>query len=695
MKKILTVLVFSLLPALLMAQTYFTEDFGSGTFPPTGWTIDAHAGNWSARTSNIAGGTAPEARLNWSPQFVGESRLICPPVDLSGVTALKVEFKHSLDHYGGPYTIGVATRSGGGNWNVVWQLVNPTASVPATTEFVIINNPDVGASDFQICWFFSGDSYNLNYWYIDDCRLFSPYAHDIMVKSIPIETQYIPGAVVVPKGVINNFGQNTETFDVTCEIKIGGSSVYTETSLPITLLPDAEQTVTFPGYTASAVNELFELIITANLVGDLDPTNDSKTKWLNTYTTLRDMVILEIGTGTWCQFCPGAAMGADELVQNGHNVGVVENHNGDSFTNSYSDARNAYYGISGYPTAVFGGVNYFIGGDHDSSMYDYYLPIFEGRKAINSAFTVGIFGQNTGSDYSLNIKLEKSTTIPPDWDNLVLHLVLTESHIPFNWQGQTEVSFVERLMAPDELGTAVDLINNSNITVDLNFSLDPSWVLDECELVAFIQNLNNKEILQGSKVKLTELLPVPVELTSFTVNTAKNGIVLNWSTASEINNLGFEVERSNNGQNFYRIGFVEGMGTSTETHNYSFVNEIEYSGQKTLYYRLKQVDFNGRSEYTEIISVEFDIPTVFALSQNYPNPFNPSTKITFAVPEKSPVLIKIYDLTGQEVKTLVNEVKDAGTYDISFDASGLSSGVYLYQMRAGSFSSVKKMSILK
>jgi hypothetical protein len=695
MKKFITVFTFLLFPSLLMAQTHSFEDFGSGTFPPSGWTIDAHAGNWSANSSNNAGGTAPEARFNWSPSFVGDSRLMCPPMDLTGVVDLKVEFKYNLDHYGGPYTIGAATRSGGGDWNVVWELVDPQASIPATTEVVTINNSDVGASDFQICWYFSGDSYNLNYWYIDDCRLFTPLAHDVMVKDILIETQYVPGSVIAPQAIVKNFGLSPETFDVTCEIKIDGSSVYNQTSSSVTLTPDEEQTVTFPDYTAAAANELFEMIVTTNLSGDMDPSNDSQTKWFNTYTTLRDMVILEIGTGTWCVYCPGAAMGADDLILNGHNVGVVENHNGDSYANSYSDARNAYYGITGYPTAVFGGIDYFIGGSNTVSNYDEYLPIFEGRKAINTAFSVGIFGENTGLDYTVNLRLEKLASIPADWDNLVVHLALTESHIPENWQGQTELNFVQRLMAPDELGTAVDLMNNSNISVDLNFALDASWVLDECELVAWIQNLNNKEILQGSKVKLTDLMPVPVELTSFTASANSVGVILNWTTATEINNHGFEVERSQDSESFYRIGFVQGVGTTTENQSYSFIDDIEYSGVKTYYYRLRQVDLDGRSQYSDVVNVDFDIPKDFVLSQNYPNPFNPTTKITYALPSQSPVLIKVYDLTGQEVITLVDEVKEAGTYEINFDALNFSSGVYIYQMRAGDFSSVKKMSILK
>lgn len=694
MKKFITVFAFLLFPSLLMAQTHSFEDF-SGTFPPAGWTIDAHEVNWSANSSNNAGGIAPEARFSWTPQFVGESRLMCPPTDLTGVTDLKVEFKYNLDHYGGAYTIGAATRSGGGSWNVVWELVDPPASIPATTEVVTINNSDVGASDFQICWYFSGDSYNLNDWYIDDCRLFTPLAHDVMVQDILVEAQHVPGSVIAPQALVKNFGLSPETFDVTCEIKIGGSSVYTQTSSPVTLTPDEEQTVTFPDYTATAANELFETIVTTNLSGDMDPSNDSMTKWFNTYTTERGMVLLEIGTGTWCVWCPGAAMGADDLILNGHNVAVVENHNGDSYANSYSNARNAYYGITGYPTSVFDGVDYHVGGDQTSSIYTTYLPIYEGREAINVAFDVGIFGTNTGLDYNLNLVADKLASIPSDWNNLVLQLVLTESHIPEVWFVMDSVNFVTRLMVPDENGSPIDMIVNNSLQVDLNFTLDASWVADNCELVAFIQNLDTKEILQGSKVKLTDLMPVPVELTSFTASANSAGVLLNWTTATEINNHGFEIERSKDNENFYRIGFVEGTGTTTETQSYSFVDDIEYSGVKTYYYRLRQVDLDGRSQYSDVVNVDFDIPKDFVLSQNYPNPFNPSTKITYALPTQSPVVIKVYDLTGQEVITLVDEVKEAGTYEINFDALNFSSGVYIYEMRAGEFSSVKKMSILK
>jgi hypothetical protein len=122
---------------------------------------------------------------------------------------------------------------------------------------------------------------------------------------------------------------------------------------------------------------------------------------------------------------------------------------------------------------------------------------------------------------------------------------------------------------------------------------------------------------------------------------------------------------------------------------------VEYNGTEKFSYRLKQVDFDGSFQYSEVVEVTFDVPKDFVLQQNFPNPFNPSTTIRYAVPQTSPVIIKVYDLTGQEVATLVNEVKEAGTYEVKFDAGKLASGVYIYRMTAGEFTSVKKMNVLK
>lgn len=684
----------------MMAQVYFNIDF-NGTFPPTGWTVDAHATNWSAVATNNSGGDAPEARLNWSPSFVGDSRFISPAFNTTGNTVITAQFSYMLDHYGGPYTIGVATRSGGGAWNTVWSVINPTVSIPATTEVVTINNPDVGAADFQICWFFSGDSYNLNYWYLDDLKLFVPLAHDAMVKDILVNATYPPGTNFIPQAVLKNFGLNSETFDATCILKVGGSTVYTENCTPITLAAGAEETVSFPAYVLNSANDLYEINVTTNLAGDMDPANDSKTEYFNTYTTAREMVVLEIGTGTWCVYCPGSQMGADDLVTNGCSVAVVEYHNGDSFTNNYSNARNTYYGISGFPTAVFDGVQSFVGGSNTQSMYANYLPIYQARKELMSAFSLDIFGDNSGLDYNVVVKLNRLAAIPPTWNNLVVHFTVTESDIPFSWQGQSQVDYAERLMVPNELGTSVDLINNNQIDIPLSFSLNASWVTENCQLAAFIQNLDTKEILQGDKVWLSDLQ----QLSSVNVQSPNGGEIwvigetedITW-TCVNVSDVKIEMSMDN-GSNWSTI-----VDSIPNTETYSWVVTAPDSSNECLI-RVSNVsngDIYDVSDGTFTIDIISDVdnelnnlPTEYSLGQNFPNPFNPSTTIKYAVPKSSFVNIKIYDMTGQEVASLVNEVKEAGIYEIKFDAHNLASGVYIYRMIAENFTSVKKLNLLK
>jgi Peptidase family M28/Secretion system C-terminal sorting domain len=193
---------------------------------------------------------------------------------------------------------------------------------------------------------------------------------------------------------------------------------------------------------------------------------------------------------------------------------------------------------------------------------------------------------------------------------------------------------------------------------------------------------------------LTEI--VPVELLAFTASVRNSEVELLWSTASELNNMGFEIERSiDNPDNFVTFGFVEGKGSSTEINYYSFTDHPQVSGVNQLYYRLKQVDFDGSFSYSDVVTVSYDVPDEFVLSQNYPNPFNPSSRINYFLPQESFVSVKVYDFLGREVITLVNETKAIGSYEIIFDASNLPSGTYFYTMIAGNYSATKKMILLK
>ena len=307
MKKTLLILVLALSPAMVLAQTFINEDF-SGGFPPTGWAADSHADNWHESGTANAGGTAPELVFDWDPRFTATSRFLSPRIDLTGVTNLKVQFKHMIDHYSSPYTVGVATRAGTGAWHVVWQT-NPSGNIGPQVLSRDIINSDVGAADFQICWYFTGDSYNIDYWYIDDILLYSPLAHDIMVASVDIESQYPPGANLAPSATVQNFGLNNETFDVSCKIMMGTTAVYNDTVTGVTLNAGQSTTVNFPSFNIPQANELYDVTMVTLLTGDMQPSNDTAMAWFNTYTTPRDMVAVEIGTGTWCVYCPLRKLG--------------------------------------------------------------------------------------------------------------------------------------------------------------------------------------------------------------------------------------------------------------------------------------------------------------------------------------------------------------------------------------------------
>jgi hypothetical protein len=237
---------------------------------------------------------------------------------------------------------------------------------------------------------------------------------------------------------------------------------------------------------------------------------------------------------------------------------------------------------------------------------------------------------------------------------------------------------------PEEI--TVDFTGIQNMQVALYYSGDANdidfWYVDDITLI--------------------DLDAVPVELTSFTAAAVNGDVVLNWKTATEKNNKGFEIERSGypgaGTRTWKRIGFVNGNGTTIRPSDYSFLdNDVEPSDYS---YRLKQIDFNGSFEYSNIAEAKVIAPAVFALEQNYPNPFNPSTRINFSLAVESRVTLDVFNIIGQKVKTLINRNLPAGQNSLTFDASHLNSGIYFYRIDAEGtngykFSSVKKMMVTK
>jgi hypothetical protein len=188
----------------------------------------------------------------------------------------------------------------------------------------------------------------------------------------------------------------------------------------------------------------------------------------------------------------------------------------------------------------------------------------------------------------------------------------------------------------------------------------------------------------------------PVELISFHGIQSGSSVVLDWLTGSEINNKCFEVERlvykNEDLNNWVKIGSIDGNGTTTETHKYSFKDEDLSDGK--VKYRLKQFDFDGTFSYSNEIDVNL-IPKEFILHQNYPNPFNPTTNIEFTIPLKSQIKINVYNILGELIQTIANGLFEPGLHVIVFNAENLPSGIYIYQMETELSTQSRTMILLK
>ena len=192
--------------------------------------------------------------------------------------------------------------------------------------------------------------------------------------------------------------------------------------------------------------------------------------------------------------------------------------------------------------------------------------------------------------------------------------------------------------------------------------------------------------------------PLPVELTSFSAVLLENKVQLKWRTETEVSNYGFEVEKQvSSGQsavsNWEIIGFVEGHGNSNSPKDYAFIDMNATAGKYS--YRLKQIDTDGKFEYSKVIEVDLGSPMNYELSQNYPNPFNPSTTIRFTISESSFINLSIFNALGEKIEELVNEDKEPGIHTIEFNAKDLPSGTYFYRIQTTDFVQTNKMILLK
>lgn len=339
-----------------------------------------------------------------------------------------------------------------------------------------------------------------------------------------------------------------------------------------------------------------------------------------------------------------------------------------------------------------------------------------GGRAIQLSISPdGQYLASTGDGYNLNIKIWKTS----DWT--VVHTF--EAGDPYGSNGYTEftpngiylgvrVSYITNQdhirfykvetgeLVREYIDTASTASNQIGIRA-LTFS--PTANNNFAYSIGFGNTGKLKYV--ETDLDLVENPSIPVELASFNASVNGNNVILNWITSSEINNSGFEIEKQVGSKQYAvgnppggeagweKIGFVDGNGTTTETKHYYFIDEEVSAGIYN--YRLKQIDLDGTYEYSNVVEVEVETPAAFALSQNYPNPFNPTTNINYRLPSDGYVSLSVYNSIGQQVSTLVSEFQQAGSYELSFVADNLPSGLYFYTLLNGEFSITKKMMLLK
>jgi hypothetical protein len=370
----------------------------------------------------------------------------------------------------------------------------------------------------------------------------------------------------------------------------------------------------------------------------------------------------------------------------------VTNETGHKLPSGYPEGRRIWLNVKVYDDAAQENLIF------ESGAYDFATGI------LTHDDQVKIYEIKPGNDtepsfhFVLNNKIHKDNRIPPRGFTNANFEAIQSPPVDYSYADGQYWDYTDYLLPLETKWFVVNLYYQTTSKEYVEFLRDENTTDNWGQTMYDLWDTNGKStpVLMAT---VGNDIPLPVELVSFTVKVNNLSAQLNWITATEVNNYGFDIERSVGNEVWKMIGFVEGHGNSNSANQYSFTDDNLVGGSTFRYrlnfrYRLKQIDHNGQYEYSDIIEVGI-VPTKLKLYQNYPNPFNPSTLINYHIPEAGFVTLKVYDVIGKEVANLVSENKGQGSYGVTFDASNLPSGIYVYQLKVNSFIETKKMVLMK
>jgi hypothetical protein len=499
-------LLFAILMVIsgtVFSQTYLYEDFTANQMPPAGWSVDAYSVNWGTNASSNAGGIEPEGMLNWSPQFLGDTRLISPPINTTGATKVLISFLQYVYDYGGGYTVGLATRSGGGNWNVVYSVAVNNGSIGPEQQILMVSNTDVGTSDFQFCFFFSGDSYQLNYWYLDNIRCAVGHNVDASLTKLNIPV-YSAGKSPV-KGTFTNMGSSPIT-SVNVNWKTDGGAVHTTPLNSLNLpLAGAMDFTANDSLNLTAGDHILKVYLSnVNGLGpDQDPTDDTLTMTLHVASgsaTFRP--IFEDFTSSTCGPCAlfDTTFFVNFIETNSNQMTLIRYSmtwpgTGDPYANKDGYQRMNYYKVSYVPDVYVDGTQQ----PTDSTLNNVFqgaitAPAFMNIQARHNFFPIDIV-QDTG----ITVKVDINPFINAE---LVAYIAVIEKKTYRNATSNGETEFHNTMisMIPSGNGTPVTLTDGQVTHLEFTQSLSNTNIerWSDLMVLVWLQDPNSRMIFQSA-----------------------------------------------------------------------------------------------------------------------------------------------------------------------------------------------------
>lgn len=704
MAKIIVLFISILCAFDAYSQYKINETFETAVYPPNGWTENDSYDIISRSTSASGFGFGTGSiKADFFNVISGASVLNTPVFN-----TLTSSDTLSFDYAYAPYTgfspdsllIKISTDNGA-TFSITlasYRLLDiatgpatdfeftPGASQWATLKFELPSA--VTGNNSQLQFYFSS-SYGNNL-FIDNVTLGNTPSADVQALSVENSgVQYFSSSNITPCGKFRNNGTTAATFNVTRIISPGK---YSSTKTISNLAAGSISTTLFDSWSFSPGTP-YSIRDSVYMPGDGDASNDTLSG----------------------AFTPNSAKTILIYWNDGASKDSVESHLNSSGYGSYYDVLS----MSDYAGSLLAWRTVFAlfstGVSWNDAIRDS-LKSFLDNSISSEQKTLALFGNDIA--YANDPVVNASATAQ---DTIFLRQYLKAQYIGDNWitslaaagatiKGINNFALVSSSVVTDASPDFVKPVN-SGTSVLVPFSEDGSGdtasavIYDGANYnVLFGTNLyskfsTNTNILFNtiSQWVLDSQGVLPVELTSFNADVKNNDIVLKWSTAIEVNNSGFDIERKHKNSAWAKLGFVQGSGTTNSPHQYFYNDRLNNAG--TYSYRLKQIDFNGNFKYYNLSSeITIGTPKRFALKQNYPNPFNPTTNIEYELPDDSKVNINVYDITGRLAATLVNEVQSAGYYKVQFDAGklNLASGVYIYQLstESASLKNVKSLKML-